>query len=584
MTQALIGDNQTRPELPSLPVSGQDIAPAPREERRSVKKLAQFIWKQYQNGLSLRRHHAVAWIMVKSFLKGIHYFEIDASGGWRPIPYEPGTVRAVVPIVMPMYRHVLGLLNANELGFFVSPVAGSDKPIYKADRAKDILSAWRDETDFRSTFDRANQYLLSEGMVGYHRYVDTFRKQVYMQALPASELFPIPFDARCPGELHGLIHATLVTKQWLELQDEIYERTTGSKPNPPMAVRAKQLGMTMRTDMPLGGTFGQGGKVDGALALTVWLRKNEQVPSGEYLFMLGDEAYRHIVGSDENGPLTRSVMADGEIPVEIVYDDKDPNDFWGYGLCESQIPAQLSINRQMTAAEVNARRNRGLTFVDTDQVDIKDLQDEDAPAIPMRPKGIDLSDRKRVAEHFPPTSLGRDAYALIELHRQFADHAAGFRSGISFGVQEGRTEGGPATSLLNQNAMASLNSVLMRINEGLTRSYSPILDMLRKVWPEDKVIRVIGPGNMGREFRVQRDEMPWSSQVIIKAAPLLAGGRQVQANVLFELKKTPGPDGKPGTEISSKEFRQGLMELNLLPPGVDLSDRAASRSKLVLTC
>lgn len=564
--------------LPPVPVTEQDIATAPREERRSVKKMSQFIWKQYQNGISARQHHAVAWIMVKSFMRGIHYFEIDGTGAWRPIPPTPGVIRAAVPVMKPMFRHVLGFLNSNELSVAVRPMAGSANPIYKSERSQDILHHWRDETRFQDVYDRGNQVLLTEGMFAYHWFRDKFRENMFVKILPQSELFPIPYDARDPSELHGLTHATIITRQWAELQDELFEREFGRKPNPSMASKVKHIRTGMSTSNPLGGSFGAGGKIDGALALTTWMRKNETVPSGEYMFMLGDEAFRHIIGNGPDGrPATESIMPDGELPVEFVYYDKDPSDFWGYGLCESQIPAQLSINRQVTSAERAARRNKGLLFVDPTHVDIKDIQDEDSPAIPIKPRGMDLNDKRQTVEYFPQVPIGRDPYALINISREFADSAAGFRSGIPFGVQEGRTEGGPATGLLHQNAFSSTNSVLRRQSVSLNRLWPHVLDGVRFVWPKGKVIKVTGPGNMGREFKVQQDNIPWSSEVIIKTAPLLSGGAKTFASILFQLKEIPGQDGKPGTEITSEEFRRGLMELNLLPPGVDAASRPETR-------
>lgn len=167
--------------------------------------------------------------------------------------------------------------------------------------------------------------------------------------------------------------------------------------------------------------------------------------------------------------------------------------------------------------------------------------------------------------------------ALLELSQRFADQAIGLRSGIVFGQQEGRTESGPATTLLAQNAMASLIPTMKRLERVWKKTYTGVLDMLHLAWPEEKTIKVVGSGNVGRELKVLRKDLPWSHQVIVSPRPMLPGGINTLASILFQLRTMPGPDGKPGTEVSSAEFRRGLQEMNLLPPGLVLADKPSSR-------
>ena len=561
-----------------MPVAGQDIASLPKEDRRSVRKIGKFVQTQYMEALSLRKPHAIAWIMVYSFLRGIHYFLIDGAGRWEFLPAEEHEVRAVTPIMKPWYRHVLGFMLSNDLGVTGTPVAGGSRALYKSSRAENIINGWIDDANIYEFHDRASQLLLCEGMVGYHRFIDKFRQQVVLRALPQSEIFPIPYDARDPSETHGLTHATLVTKQFLELQDELFEQANGRPPTSRMADKAKSLDMGMRTDLPLVGAGGQGGKFDGALALTTWMKGSEHTPGGEYIFMLGDEVFRHLVGTDQQTgePLAAQVMQDGQIPIELHYYEKNPNDFWGVGLCESLLPSQFSADRQMTSLERNARQNKSKTFVDATAITISDVQDEDAALIPFQGGEFDPTHRRPVY-HFPATQVGRDVTQILEISQSHADRAAGFRSGIVVGLQEGRTESGPATSLLSQNAMTSLIPVMRRGDRVWLRTYYGVLDMLRHAWPEGKILRISGPANVGRELKVLRDDMPWSHEVILRPRPQLPGGRNAMLSMLFELRKMPGPDGKLGTELKSGEFRQALREMNMLPPGINIENRAEAR-------
>jgi len=562
----------------SLPVSGSEIASLPKEDRRSVKKTAQFIWDQYMGGMGRRQRHAIAWLMVRSFFRGIHYFEIDGSGGWNPIPPERGEIRAVSPVMVPMTRHIMGFLMSNDLGVSTTPVAGSSRSIYKSDRAEAILNGWITDADVALFRDEAYMTLLMEGMVGFHRYIDPFRQNVFMRHLPASEMFPIPFDATNDAETQGLIHASFVTRQWLELQDELFERQTGKKPLKRMSDKARTHNMSMNINLPMVGLgSGKGGKFDGALALTIWMKETEQTPGGEYIFMLGEEMFRQAIGKDEQGRnKTERVMPGGKIPVELAYYDKNISDWWGNGLCEALIAPQLSTNRQMTAFEKNMRANRSLTFYDTNAITVSDVQNEHSSLIGMNQGGLEEKVRVPV-HHFPAQAVGGDSVAILHIAQRFADQAAGLRSGIAFGQQEGRTESGPATSLLSQNALASLVPVMKRLDRAWERTYTFVLDMLKFAWPEEKTVRVSGPNNIGRELKISREDIPPSQEVIIHSRPMLPGGRNALVSILFQLRNIPGQDGVNGSEVSSREFRQSLKELNILPPGISLADKAGSR-------
>lgn len=568
-------------ELSALPAMGRDIASVPRDERRSVKQTARYFWEQYTNGIQRRRPHAIAWLMVQSFLRGVHYFKVDGRGFWEPIAPEENEIRGVVPIIVPRLRHALGFFNSTAPSVQVSPLAGGVTPVYTADRGQNILDFWIQEAGVPDFQDRAHQLLLTEGMVGFFRYMDFFRKQVFLKALPGSELFPIPYDANDPSEIHGLMHATLVTKQWLEQQDDEYEKMHGQKPAVRMADSVKRMDMSPSIDLPGFRSGGKGGRFDGALALTVWMKETPSTPGGEYMFMLGDEAFRHAVGTEkteqgEERPRAFMSMPTGKIPVRIAYFDKQPNSFWGQGLCESMIPSQIAANRQMTALERNARDNRGWTFIDQAAVANNDLSNSHSAVVPFNGNALEAT-KRLPAYHFPPSATGRDVSVVLDLSLKFADAAAGFHSGIVFGQQEGRTEGGPATSLLNDNAMASFIPSHRRLDLVWDETFAEVLDMLRYVWPPEKTIRVSGTHNIGREIKILRDGIPWSKDCLISSRKMSPGGRNAQLSMLFSLRQVPGQDGKPGTELSSREFRAGLMKLNALPQGIDMADKAESR-------
>jgi len=104
MTQAISRPPGTGASLPARQQSGgqltsempntDSVASLPRKNRRSARKLAEFITEQYRLGLDLRAPHAVSWIKVKSIMRNVHYFKIR-NGVWWPLRKKPGQIRAV---------------------------------------------------------------------------------------------------------------------------------------------------------------------------------------------------------------------------------------------------------------------------------------------------------------------------------------------------------------------------------------------------------------------------------------------------------------------------------------------------------
>lgn len=567
---------QSSPEM-SMPISGTPIASIPRRERISLRRTADYYNSQFSAATARRKRNAINWVMIRSFLMGLHYFYIDDAGRYIVIPRKRKghreRIRATVPVLEPWYGQVMGFLSSNPVGVTATPVSTSSESLYRSSRAQDILNGWVEETSFEDVEDDAHQLLLSEGMYGYHWYRDEFRKEVMVKTLPSSELYPIPWNARKFQDLSGLMHATVMTRAWLEMQDELHEARFGTKPNPPMASLATESVASSLLDLPSLG-LGAGGdyRDGGAIVKTIWMRPSEQTPHGEYAFMVGDYIYRHAVDKET----MKLLYPDGDIPVALCYYKKNYWDFWGVSLCETLLPGQFSINRAKTAHERFAQRNFPMTFASAQHIDIGKLQEDEDAIHTFKNTAMGTSESRPIF-HVPASRLGPEVSQSLALDLRLVDQAAGFRSGIVTGQAEGRVESGPATSTLAQNAMATLLPALGRKRKALQRVYTNVLDLIRTVWPDNKTIRISGPNNVGREIKVLRDKIPWSRQVMIHPRPLLAGGVRSLASTLFELKRTPGQDGKPGTLLPDNVFLASLREMGLLPPHIDVVDHPSAR-------
>lgn len=554
---------------PSREMPNSDaVADLPRKYKKSAKKLAEFVTEQYRLGLDRRRAHAISWIKVKSIMRGIHYFRIR-NGTWYPLRKKEGQVRAVRKIMKPRYRWELGRLNANQIGVTATPKFGhGERSFFWAERAQSIMPDWIEEERVHDTYDTGNQQLLYFGMMGYYRYMDRFQQRVRLKAVPGTEYFPIPYDAVSLEEADGLMRVQLVSKQWLETQDDDLVRRTGKEDIKRMASKADRRSLTLSSNFAgIGGADQQGGDMQGALVISVWMKPNVLHPEGLWMFLVDDELFRFRGEEDGNG----KVLFNDKIPHELVYYTKQPDDFWGYGFCEDLYSEQVEANRQLTDIIVNARRNRGITVIDGEAIDPKDIQKEESSLVVARSGSFDA--RVPIA-HFPPQMLSRDVGAILGLVEQGADKAVGYESDILLGRQEGRTEGGPATNLLNANAQMPLQPVVDRIFRAFQATYPEVLDMLRIVWPEEKLVR--SPKEAGREMLIKRDEVPSSQQVTLTPNPMMVGGRNAMMQILFQLRGMPADDGK-GNEIKSREFRRSLRLMNANPPGLDLVDKREQR-------
>ncbi len=569
-------------QLSSFP-NPDTAASLPRKEQierqKSGKKTAKYLWDQYMKGLSLRRPHANSWIQVKSIMAGFHYYTM-AGGRWKVIPPDPDPrkIRGVWPVMKALWRWEMGRLTSNQFGVSVRPISGRGRAsFWRAEIGQSMMDSWIEEESIDDIFkDELHQMLTFYGMGVIERHIDTFHKQVRLTVLPGPDVFPIPHDAKTFKEADGIMHVQWVSEQWLEQQDEIAERKAReNEASPPekkyaRASNSQNLGMTINSS-----TLGQGGFVSrdgkGALAIRVWMKPTVLHPNGEYFFQLDKELYGYWNAPVEGvvSPIRR-----GKIPLEPIYYNKTPHDWWGYGFCEDLISMQLEANRQWSYLLRSARTNRSIVFYDNQAIDSKDVQTDVDQFIPF---DSDMFDRAgKLIEHVPASGMNRDVAVVFEGVQRGADRAAGFESKIIFGQQEGRTEGGPATSLLAQNAQTPMEPVLRRIHGALKRMYPEVLQDLREIWPEEKQVRVGGIQGMGKQMTIKQAEIPMAEDVILSPTPMMAGGRNAMAQLLFGMRQLKGDDGN-SPMLKERELRRALQMLNMNPPGLELVDEAEQR-------
>ena len=553
----------------------ESVSTLPKREQKSARKVAQYLWDQYQKGIQARLPHFRRWISVLSILRGIHWFELTKTGLWREMVLGD-TMYPKVPILRPRYRWELGRLNSSSIGVTATPRTGhSQDAFFHALRAEAILGQWIEEENINDMDDRANQRLLTYGLIAYHPHIDAMGQTVNIRALPGSQLFPVPCDAASWAEADGIMHASVVAPEWLEMQDALLAAQRkdrgGDGGFKRMARAAQTQGASFSDLLPTMGLPGApSSEAKGALGISVWMKPNPQRPYGEFMFMLNDEIYRYWAQPEEGVP---DALPGGKIPLYPLHYDPEPEDFWGESFCGQLIAPQLEANRQMRSVLISAKRNKPLTFVDTMMMDSKDAGDEDAPF-------ISFSQRDSFSPRPPAYSVGapgvnRDTMIIMDSVNAQADVAAAHDSEIIKGKAEGRVEGGPATNMLNVNAQIPLQSVLDRKFRVFKQLYPVVLQMLEQVWPAEKKVQAVGDRNFGREYLIQKGQFPKTDQVVLTPLPMVAGGRNTMLQMLMAMRQMPGPD--KGFELSSREFRKSLKLLHMSPPGIPVTDPVEDR-------
>jgi len=552
-----------------------DAAGLKREDRGTASTIAKRIREQFDEGLSARTIHGARWTQVVSILSGVHWFHIDAMGRYQPLTRnDDREVMAAVPVMEPAYRRELGRVGSNKLGVQATPVSGKgDEAFYKAQIAQEVINHWVREIDLETLDDEMNQLLLVYGGYAMMREKSPERNQVFLRYFPFCDLFPIPSNATTWQNMDGVMRAVTMPQSWLEMQDDLYERRNGQKPTRPMTTLAHSQSGSMHARFT---AFGQGLNYnvpyDGALAIWVWMKPTDLNPHGEHMFLIENEMFGYVSGTDQQGQAI--ALDDGELPLQPVYYTKKPHDWWPYGFCEQITSMQLEINRQMSEMIEGAQQNRGFTFYNSSMVTADDIQNTTDGMVPFR--FGDPQDKTGPVLSVPPHQINRERVSVLQSCYELARQAAGHDSDIIFGQQEGRTEGGPATSLLNMNAQAPLQPVLDRKWRAYRRLFRGALADIREVWPKEKRIKAIGTDGIARERVLARDKLPGHNDVDLSPLPLVVNGRAAMLNMVMGLRQQLNDDGKTPM-VSASELRQAMYDLNLNPPGLVMFDETEQR-------
>jgi hypothetical protein len=545
-----------------------DTAAIPKDQMRSAKKLAEHFYEHYEKGLGRRQSRAENWLRVEAIMRGHHWFRLR-NGVLQFIQKDPDRIYAKLHIMKPMYRWEFGRISANVLGVQATASAEQGSVArHRARRAEYALGDWLEDDAVGAweVHKRSAQYLCYYGGGAFYPYPDKFRQQVFVRAFPFNELFPYPWDSPTWYDASGIMRAVTVSKAWLEQQDELYEQTNGHARRMPLAKKAEARTAQMSTSAPgFQGKYQLGQSMEGATAIWIWLKPNEIYPDGLEAFMVNDQ----LVAIKQSLRLRR-------IPLEPFYYTESPDDFWPSGFCEDLIAPQLEANRQYSDILESARYDKAITFIDSEQVTVADIQASPDGLVEFNGAGGIYGDKRPPFWRANAGNVGRDVDKVLAIVMDHSRSSVGYESDIIFGQQEGRTEGGPATKILNTNAQAPLSPVMNNLYWAWKRVYGMVLDQLPDVWPEQKSVRVGGARNLGTEMMIRKDELPQSEQVILRPTQFLAGGQPELVNMLFTLRQTRSQDGK-AFMLTDREFRRSLSIMGMNPPGLDMVDKVEQR-------
>lgn len=550
-----------------------DASGLPEKAMLSATTLANFIWSNYQDGLNVRRPFAREWMKILSIMKDNHYFRIEGDK-WVPLMKKPGQIRAITPIMQPMYDIQMGRLTANKLGITTIPKPGRDANGYhQSNVARALMSDWMEQADIEGFDDTFTQHLLYYGMAGIYRYIDQFRKQVFVESIPGSELFPIPFDAVRMDKAEGIMRVVRMPRQWLEEQDQLYFQQYGQFPSRRMVEQAGSQKSWLTINSSGFASASQWGKeVEGATVIWFWLKPTKRSDNGQVGLMVEEKLYRYRDGPH---PQTGEMpLFGGKIPIELSYYTKLPDSFWGRGFLQTQTAPQLEANRQYTnVIKAAAQSPDILAYNSSAGINVNDIDSKTTNGL----VAFTSTGDERTAPIFriPGTQITQEMGAVLQLAQAASEKGGNMTSSIIFGEQSGRTEGGPATSLLDTRANQPLDPVLNRKFRALKITYDGVLDMIKTVWGPERMVPAIGKQNLARELVVRQQDIPASRDVLLFPTPMTPGGRHSMLQMVLTLRQMPAPDG--GFELSSREFRRALQELGMAPPGIDLVNQTEQR-------
>lgn len=514
-----------------------------RDERTDLKKISRWFRDQFERSMTQRRRIARNWVAVRSIMEGYHYYKINAYGVWSIIPPKPGEIRAVTGLMYATYRRELGRLADNVMTTSVVPKSTkSGGAFYKADRGQIMLNSWIEEADMDLVWDEFSQHHLMWGMSALYHYEQNQNMRV--EAVPAPELFPLPYYAVSDMNLDGIMRSKIVDRAWI--QDNVPEAEDKI---------AKSRSGLSETALYITEDVGQWGEyTDAALAVWIWMNPAPWAPQGFHALMIEDEIFRY--------------RPSPYVPFEISRYDKHPSRWYGVGLCEKLIAPQKEENRQYTDIIKTSRFNKGRLFVDDETFNINDLTDSDQQIIRM--SDASYMGQRDPFKYFPPTPVGKDVDKVMAISQMDANRAAGHESDIIRGKAEGRTESGPSIGILNSNAKAPITPCLQRMYRALKNTYPHILDGISRLWSPDKKISTIGSEEMANEMTLGKDNRPTSEDVIIKPGPIMPMGRSEMVNLLMTMRNMQSDD--QGPVISVSEFKRAMRQAGMIPPGVDSVD------------
>jgi hypothetical protein len=582
------------PAITSQPFASTDNAAGlPREDRARASETAEYLVDQIDQFKRRRDYHARLWLHVSAIMQGIPWYEIS-NGVVYPLARDKGKIRPVIPVMKSLYRTERGRLGSNSISLTASAkLKGDGSSAYsKAQRAQSALRTWKEEVDLDSQEELVNQYLLYYGTAGLHVTQDWTRQQVYLRAIPAPQIFPIPYYATDPSQLEGIMLVRLRSKTWLEMQDRSMARKypNGKDANGQIIKKLAEHAEKQTMHHSIGtvglADFDQyAGEFECAVTAEAWMKTCDERQWGEWFFMVNGVLCRHMAGPTREDPRnpqskvfyplvgSREPMK-GVLPVEVIYYDKDPRSFLGGGFCGNVISLQREINRQAATVVRDANYHKPLIFYDSmaPGFDVKDIGDSDRPLIPLA-----FNERGAPVYVVPPLPFSQHVGMAMQLFVDAAERVSGHSSGIVYGQQEGRTEGGPATQLLNTNASAPLYPILKGKYKAYKRLYSVVLDLLKETWTFPHRINAIGSDNIGREIVLSKtDDLPWSNEVDIEPTPMIPNGSNALLQLLFQLRSMPTDAGREPI-VKDHEFRKALTELGYDIPGIDKGDPVAER-------
>jgi len=238
------------------------------------------------------------------------------------------------------------------------------------------------------------------------------------------------------------------------------------------------------------------GKLDGhALRVKYYERPCREYPKGRVVCYAGEK----LLDVEEELPLKRP---NGDYASGIVYFHYKPVEgrFHGRSLVGQGKSPQKSFNKFVQLIDETIRRGQPYMIVGSTDEDVEKTTDRPLEVVKVKP----TSQAPQTVQGIGP---GEWMWRALEEKRQELEEAMGIK-GVELGENPQNVNTYGQLQLLAEKARTKTNPIVEDFQAGIERIEECCVYLMRKYWPSDKVIAIVGEEDMAEAVEFKASQLP----------------------------------------------------------------------------